>query len=115
MQDFRDRPAYLLGCEAQVADEDGMFTGEPPIVCLIGLFDIIEYCVAEPSAYVHSPLYIVCPHGEEEGITYSVNAYDLEQQVDPKSHGRQLVNEREMVFAEEEESERFHNHRLLGP
>jgi hypothetical protein len=96
-------PVYLLGCVADVADADGYFVGRPPEVCLVGLFDMIEFCPYEPSAYVWSPYYLVAPRGVEGGRYYAVPAQDYVEQVYPDSHARELVQERMMEFREEDE------------
>ena len=102
------KPVYLLGCPAEVSDDKGTFAGKPPKVSLVGLFDVEEFHPYEPSAYVHSPCYTVIPHGADpdDPLTYSVDAYDLEEQANPKAHARDLVLEREMAFAEEWECRR---------
>jgi hypothetical protein len=86
---------YLLGCEAYT--EDGF------AICLIGLFDIVEYHSYEPSAYIFSSGYTVCPEGSDEGPDYFVDAYVLQAHIDPKSYALDLALEREAGFAEERE------------
>lgn len=95
-------PVYLLGALAEVSDERGMFAGDRREVCLFGLFDVLEFHPVEPSAYVHSPCFTVAPMGVDDGVTYSIDAHEYDRQVNPREYGRELVQERRMVFAAEE-------------
>lgn len=101
------KPVYLLGAIAEVdsTERPGMFDPEPPTVCLVGLFDVIEFCPYEPSNYVYSPYYLVAPHEVEDGPCYAVPAQDFVQQVYPDSHARELAQERDMDNRELDEKE----------
>jgi hypothetical protein len=98
-----NKPVYLLGCPAEISVSNGRGGWEHFPVSLIGLFDVIEYMPYEPSNYVFSPLYLVVPAGtdDEDETMYTVNALDMQKQVDPKSWARELVQEREMEWAAE--------------
>jgi hypothetical protein len=67
-------------------------------VQISGLFEIIEYHPVEPSAFVFSPTFTVL---SEDGFEYDVDAGDLQEQVMPREHGKDLVMEREMELAAE--------------
>lgn len=67
-----------------------------------GLWDVIEHLGTEPSAYVWSPSWLLCPHGDEDDSrAVVVDAYEFDAQVWPKAHGRALAQEREWDRAEE--------------
>lgn len=92
---------YFLGALADVSDERGMFAGEPRRVCLIGLFDVLEFHPYEPSAYVWDEGFTVTPHDQNDGPIYWVNGYVFDEQVNPGDYGRGLADEREMEFEAE--------------
>jgi len=70
-----------------------------------GLYGLLEHEMPEPSAYVWSECWTLCPHGAEEATdenTITVDAADFEEQVFPKSYGQRLEMERWMDWAEED-------------
>lgn len=95
MARLEERTIYLLGPVCQVTT-GATFDLVPPEVCIFGLFDVIEFCPYEPSNYVWSPYFLVCPHGQEEGPCYALSAQDYDEQVNPKSHALNLRDERDM-------------------
>jgi hypothetical protein len=69
-------------------------------VTISGLFVIEEFWPYEPSNYVWSPFYTVARKDNPDDL-YDVDVYALLEQVEPKTHGRLLEQEREMEFANE--------------
>ena len=75
-----------------------------------GLYEVVEYCGIEPSAYIFSPYYLICsadsPHDDWEDNCYEIDVDDFESQVNPKSYGRNLAQEKEIELEQELEYER---------
>jgi hypothetical protein len=74
-------------------------------VILNGLYVVSEYCPYEPSAYVHSPQFVVVPEDGEQvdPAEFIIDADEFDKQVWPKTYGRALVQEREAAFAAEDD------------
>jgi hypothetical protein len=74
-----------------------------------GLYFVDQFCPYEPSNYVWSACYDLCPAGLDFPVELdkfvSVDVDRFTEQVDPQSYGRQLVQEREMDFYEEDRDE----------
>jgi hypothetical protein len=64
-----------------------------------GLWGIEEFLPYEPANHVHEAGYVLARASAPFGVF--VTADDLREQVDPDSHARQLVQEREFEYASE--------------
>ena len=92
-----DKIVYLFGIEAY---KEGVKEKLPA-----GLYEFIEFNGVEPSAYVWSPYYLVCPldrvNDEDwEDHCYCIDEWDYQSVVYPKKHGIRIVEERERDIEE---------------
>jgi hypothetical protein len=73
-------------------------------ILVSGLFDVIEFCGYEPSAYISSPGFIIDRPENRDRTDTSVwvDEHVFWEQVDPHAYGRMLVQMREMDWYYEE-------------
>lgn len=96
---------YLEGCKAEVQVE-GKWTS----TVLEGDYEIVEFMPYEPSAYVNSAGFLICPAGWDPEVEldddhlWFVEEWDLIEQIDPPAYKRFVEQERAYERAQSSEA-----------